>query len=374
MTKINKFKIIILAIVFVLPQLTQANSTVSSTIKTPDPSGDNLSWFRYSEAPGNVIQDSIILRNLGNQPTTVKVYATDALTNQAGSFTLKTNTEEQKSIGLWTNISKSEVTLQPEQSEEVPFQINIPESISPGQYFGGIVNEEITPGECGNSSKSCKGSVQIKTRSGNRVYLTIPGTVKEDIRLTEFNSYQTNKTIHFKFTFVNDGNVSFEPKATINLYNILNQKVASIDRSLGKSLPGSSITPIADWDFQGNFGPLTAKAQIFYNQDNTNNLNGLHESSLSETKSTSIFIFPWEGFMTITLILLGMATFWLIRKRLIKKMITTSVDYQVMTDDNIMKIAEAHSVKWQTIAEINQLKAPYPLSPGQIIKIPNKNV
>lgn len=372
MLKTKILKLIILGLFLLLPQRTLANGIISSTIKTPDPYSGNQSWFRYYESPGKVVNDALILRNLGDQPITVKIYATDAATNQAGSFTLKTAEEEQNGLGKWTEISKSQITLTPNQSEEVPFQINVPADLSPGQYFGGILHEEVAK-DCGpyqDVSGVCKGNIQIKTRSGNRVYLTIPGEAKQDINLTNFNWKQSDKVIHFTFTFVNNGNVAFNPKTIISIYNIFNQKIATIEKPLGKSLPGSNISPIIDWDYQNNFGPLTAKAQIYYNQDNLGQLDELHGAVLSEDKNLSIFIFPWGVFLTmifITILLLG--AYFLNKKRL-RHILSNCIDYQVKQNDDVIDIAEKHHVRWQIIVSINHLKAPYVLETGQKLKIP----
>lgn len=375
MLKTKTLKILIVSLLLALPQLTLANGIISSTIKNPDPYSGNQSWFRYYESPGNVVKDSLILRNLGDQPITIKIYATDATANQAGSFSLKMDGEEQKGIGAWTQISKSEATLLPNQSEEIPFQINIPKELSPGQYFGGIVNEEITAGPCGpyqQVSGFCQGNIQIKTRSGNRVYLTIPGEVKQDIKLTNFNWKQAGKIIHFNFTFVNNGNIAFEPKAVISLYNVFNQKVDTVEKILGKSLPGSTISPMVDWDYQNNFGPLTAKTQIYYNQDNLGQLDTLHGTVLSDSKDLSIFIFPWEICLIVIVIIAALLGIYFLRKKYYQSILSHCIGYQIKVDDNIMDIAEKNHVRWQTIARLNHLKAPYILEPGQNIKIPGK--
>lgn len=375
MHKTKTLKILIISLLLALPQLTLANGIISSTIKNPDPYSGNQSWFRYYESPGNEVKDALILRNLGNQPITIKLYATDAKANQAGSFSLKMDGEEQKGIGLWIELSKSEITLLPDQSEEVPFQINIPKNLSPGQYFGGIVHEEITSAPCGpyqDVSGACQGSIQIKTRSGNRVYLTIPGEVKQEIKLTNFSWKQAGKVIHFNFTFVNNGNVAFEPKAVISLYNIFNEKVATFEKPLGKSLPGSTISPIADWEYQNNFGPLTAKAQIHYNQDDFGQLDSLHGTVLSENKDFSIFVFPWKISLILILIIGVLLAIYFLRKKYYRFILHNCVDYEIQTDDNIIDIAERNNLRWQTIACINHLKAPYILEPGKTIKVPIK--
>ncbi len=47
-------------------------------------------------------------------------------------------------------------------------------------------------------------------------------------------------------------------------------------------------------------------------------------------------------------------------------------EYEVQADDTLFSISQEHSIDWTTLATLNNLKAPFTLAPGQIVKIPNK--
>lgn len=372
----SKLKIAIIGIILAFPQITGANSLIVSTVKTPDPYSGNQSWFRYYQSPGSTVDDSIILRNAGNQNESIKLYATDATANEAGSFSPKMANEEQKGIGAWTTLEKSEVTLGPNESVEVKFKINIPQDIAPGQYFGSIINEEVSADipcdEILEVSTKCQGNIQIRTRTGNRIYLTIPGEIKQDIKLNSFNWKKSEKnSVHFNFSFTNNGNVAFQPKAYIRIYDAWGKQITTLEGKLGKSLPGTTISPVIDWKLRGEFGNFTAKAEIYYQEDDQGRFDNLHGTVLSERAELKIFIFPWGAFITILGLLLIIVGTWYIRLAYYQNMINSCEDYSVKEGENILEIAEKFGVKWKTIACINKLKAPYSLETKQKLKIPS---
>ena len=46
------------------------------------------------------------------------------------------------------------------------------------------------------------------------------------------------------------------------------------------------------------------------------------------------------------------------------------INYTVQQGDTLFNIAQNHNVSWVIIATLNELKAPYSLQPGTVIKIP----
>lgn len=369
-------KIALASLLLFLPQIVSANSLIVSTVKNPDPYSGNQSWFRYYQSPGSIVEDSIILRNAGNQTETIKLYATDATANEAGSFSPKMAEEEQKGIGTWAKLEKNEVTLEPNQSTEVKFTINVPDDISPGQYFGSIINEKISADipcdEVLDVSSFCQGNIQIRTRTGNRIYLTIPGEVKQDIKLDNFTWNRADKdSVHFHFSFTNNGNVAFQPKAYIHIYDVWGKQIAVIEGKLGKSLPGTTISPMLDWHLKGEFGNFTAKAEIYYQEDDQGRFDNLHGTVLSERAELKLFIFPWGLFLTIAFLLFLGATAIYLRYAYYQKILKNCQEYTVKEDENLLEIAQKFGTKWEIIARINNLQAPYSLETKQKLKVPS---
>lgn len=47
-------------------------------------------------------------------------------------------------------------------------------------------------------------------------------------------------------------------------------------------------------------------------------------------------------------------------------------DYVVKKGDTVFSIGQKSNIDWATIATLNSLEAPFKLSPGQILKLPNQ--
>ena len=46
------------------------------------------------------------------------------------------------------------------------------------------------------------------------------------------------------------------------------------------------------------------------------------------------------------------------------------VDYQVQKGDTLFNISQQFKIKWTTLATLNNLKSPFTVKPGQILKVP----
>lgn len=360
----------------IIPQIALGNSMIVSTVKNPDLYSNNLSWFRYYQYPGTTVKDSLVLRNIGEHEESVKLYATDATVNQAGSFTPKLENETQHGLGQWIKLSEQEVTLGPEESLEIPFTIDIPLGIAPGQYFGSIINEQISTEACINGNASgngspCPGNIQVKTRTGNRIYLTIPGEIKHDITLRNLVwKISSQKKIIFTFNFTNSGNVAFEPQAVLHIYDTWGREVDEIESRLGKSLPGSSTSPMMEWNPGDGFGNFTIRAEIYYREDDQGRFDSLHGTVLTEQVEMTVFIFPWTIAVSALAILGAILLGFFGRRKHYQNLLKHSFEYTVLEGDTIISIAAAQGQKWNRIAKINGLRAPYVLQTGQKIKIP----
>ncbi|MFC1749856.1 WxL protein peptidoglycan domain-containing protein, partial [Pseudomonadota bacterium] len=248
-----------------------ANAQVAITVKNPDPYTGNQSWFVYTKEPGTIIEDVASIKNFSNVTTSVKVYAVDATSSESGSFILKFDTEKQTSIGKWAQVEQKEFELAPGERMDVPFKIEVPMDIGPGQYLGGIVvtngsKEKIDSDKDCETDRICQTSIGINTRVGSRIYLTVPGEPVEDVIWEDFR-YAKNLSgkSYFSFKIINNGNVSYEPKAHVTIYDAIGGIYDEFTAPLGTSLPNTNIDSKIAWTKEAPiFGKFTAEARIEY--------------------------------------------------------------------------------------------------------------
>ncbi|MFO0781217.1 MAG: DUF916 domain-containing protein [Candidatus Gracilibacteria bacterium] len=371
---------IISALIAVFPAVASANGSLTIVVKNPNPYTGNQSWFTYEKKPGEVIDDVATVKNLSNKPLRAHVYAVDATSNDSGNFILKLENEDKTGIGKWTKLTSSDIiTIPAQQSMDFPFHIEVPANLTPGQYFGGLVLEEVgdnvqpvaVAAAADNGKKICCTNILVKTRIGLRIYLTIPGTIVDKMEWSGFKTIQKNKTTNFQFEIKNTGNVALEPVATIEIFDQGGKQVDRFEKTLGESLPGTIINPVIGWENQALFGSFRAIGKVHYRIKNQSIDQKLHGSSeKGETKVTEFNIVPWKMLYGIILVILAAGIGYWIYARNQQQLKTQWETYEVQAYDNIMSIAESHSVDWKKLARVNKLKPPYLVKKGEIIRVP----
>jgi hypothetical protein len=380
-TKMSKIKVIsflvliaftLTTIISFLPGTANAIGLVTITVKNPDPFSGNFSWFIYEKQPGEVIEDIATIKNVGKDPTEVNVYAVDASSNESGSFILGLPENNQKNLGIWTEVNKGPFILNPHQSIDIPFKIHIPKGVSPGQYTGGIIVEndssKKSTGELFQGNLT-SGSVSVKTRIGTRIYLTIPGEIHENIKLTDASVIkELNGNTRFYFTIENKGNMTYEPKVKVDIYDTLGNLYEIIEQPLGTSSPATVIKPSVKMKKRPLFG--TYKADITLTYESQFRASQLHSAPLTDSKKITFWVMPWE-IILISSLLIIIAAALLFKKRVARlNYLAISQNYTVDENDDLIKIGKATKTPWKKIAKYNNLKPPYIVKPGDQIQVP----
>jgi len=380
LTKILAGSWITLAFLTVFPSVVSANGNLTIIVKDPNQYTGNQSSFNYEKKAGEAIEDVAIVKNFSDKPIKAHVYAVDATSNDSGSFILKLENELRTGIGQWTKLGTADIlTIPPHQSVDFPFHIQIPDNIVPGQYFGGLVLEEIDDSQklvgiaaaTEGGGKICCTNILVKTRIGLRIYLTVPGIINDRMEWSGFKTVQKSNSTNFQFEIKNTGNVALEPIATIEIFDGMGNQVDRIEKSLGESLPGTYINPVISWENRSFFGNYKAVSKLDYQIKNETG-EKLHASAELQTKTANFTVMPWRVLFSLLLLAAGSGIGYWIYLRKQKEIKLHWETYQVQPRDNIMNVAENHDVDWKKLARVNKLKAPYLLKNGEKIKVPKK--
>jgi hypothetical protein len=379
MNRKNKITALAVAVLWIAQSATAFASTeITLTVKNPDPYTGNQSWFVYEKNPGDVINDTASIKNFGDEPAIVRIYPVDAATNPGGSFILKFDHEKQAGIGAWTEVQKKEMLIQPGERIDMPFTISVPGEIAPGQYIGGIVIEYGKAGADSTDSASCQAnnicsaSVSVKTRIGSRIYLNIPGTASENVTLTDFQYGQTiTGGSQFKFKIENNGNIPYEPKAEIAIFDSFGKLYDTLEKPLGLILPGTITEPVVAWDKKAPLiGNFRAIANVTFYKRYEVSTPGLHGAAQSITKNVSFMITPWGPILFALVVTAGFFTYFAMQKYQFKKILAGCEKYEVTENEDLVSIAEKKNVNWEFLAHINRLKPPYVVRKGHVIYVP----
>lgn len=376
--KTMSLALLLVAAFFTSINTAAAGSQVTLTVKNPDPIQGNHSWFIYEQEAGQTIEDVATLKNFSDKPATVNLYAVDATSSETGSFILKFREEEQKGIGYWSDVETKSITIEPQQTIDIPFTIVLPEGIPPGQYLGGLIAETGSPHEVDMEAHEdcveqqlCGTSVSVRTRIGTRIYLTIPGKTYEDYELTDFSAIKSiTGTTKFQFRIENNGNVAYEPLALINVYDGMGNVYETIEKKLGTSSPGTVIHPVVKMKNRPLIGNFSAKATVTFERKFGSS--EFHSASPTETLELQFWVMPWEIIFIVILILIAISGIMIQRKRIWKKYMANAEAYVVQEGEDIGDIAKNHHINWKRLAKFNKLKAPYLVDKGQTLMVPKQ--
>ena len=160
----------------------------------------------------------------------------------------------------------------------------------------------------------------------------------------------------------NEGNVHLEPKANIEITDIFNNYVASLENvSLKISPPRGGITLIpVIWKNPSLFGRFTAHVTVLFGNDQ------------SATHKISFWMFPWAipiSVAILIIILIFGKLFWRLHYAKTK---LKMIPYKMTKKENLIEIADRLNVSWKKLARINNLKSPYTLKRGETLFIPQK--
>src|SRR3954471_7312806 len=83
--------------------------------------GGGRSFFDYTLAPGEAVQDYVKLSNLSDHARTFILYAADAYTTQQGSFALRLRDQPRTGLSSWVSLPFTKRTVPAGTSVTFPF-------------------------------------------------------------------------------------------------------------------------------------------------------------------------------------------------------------------------------------------------------------
>lgn len=243
---------------FIVSLATIINSIIG--LETPSPAEVNTSWaltpaiteehpekrasFKIELATGQSYSDAISVKNLGARDLTIELYAGDGLTTDTGDFDITNSQTPATETGSWISLAQTQVTVPAGNSVDVPFTLQVPENVTPGDHPGGIVAVVST-----QTNSESEGTVISDNRVGTRVHLRVSGEIQTSLSIEKLTtSYETNwnpfsgGTATLNYTIKNTGNIrlGYETTAVLKALNITQGTPEKSTRR--ELLPGESVT------------------------------------------------------------------------------------------------------------------------------------
>ncbi len=370
----------------------------------PDPSQPNGdSWFVYSLPPGAIHEDAVELQNTTSDPQDVLVYAADSTPSSDGGFALKQYSEAMIGVGSWvrfypsdppapanrndgvltlcgfktppatrqplpaemaawcTGTTAIELTLAPNSTHRVGFVITIPDSLNAGEHTGGIVLQKRQA-----ETQATEGSALIlTTRVGVRIYETLPGEIRRELRFTRFSITRNGRLREYTITvgLRNEGNVSVRHTLRVHVDDRLFRRPQPAIERQQQVLREDELTTNFAWR-PPIIGVLRFQAIATYD--------GAQGPREIRSVPVVLWVIPWAAVIGI-LGAVGIAvTLWLLvrARRRRQRRREDWRPYVIQVDDDLDALARRFGVSWRLLVRVNRIRPPYRLEEGKTILVP----
>lgn len=249
---------------------------------------------------GSVVEQVIKLKNDGEAPQSYYISTQRFIAAPSGEGAPEF-IEGPTSIGLvsWIEFPFTQITLQSDQTIEIPLTIRVPDNAAPGGHYAGIFfsTDAPEPEDTG---------VGVAQRIGTLMLVRIAGQIRESAQVTQFGTDQASYDslpVTFEATVNNLGNVHIKPQGVINIRNFLGKKAAvmAVNEAGGNILPDSSRTFEAVWaksfdvaDGNGFWAKYRAQKKNFAFGKYTADLSLAYGTNKSLSANTSFWVFPTQ--------------------------------------------------------------------------------
>ncbi len=294
----------------------------------------------YLLKPGESATDKLIIGNLDhNNPLTVNLRMIDfTYTDQSGTpkLNIAANAPQTPwSLKPFTTLPKT-VDVPAGGSKTVEFTIKIPKNQGAGSYYSAIMYQ---------AGSSSGGNVALNASGVTLAFVSVPGTVKENMTLQKFGAYTSDDNgVTGSYTFIatdaqpkmiaytlkNEGNVFESPAGNVIIKDMFGHQVANVLTNSNQSLAllgqtrlfTACIKTVQDKvkDLGGTTkdttcvnpgfwpGRYTASLDVFYGQ------NGNQSKEITAT--ATFWILPWWFIIVMLIVLSALASgiFWLQRR------------------------------------------------------------
>lgn len=230
---------VLFVVISVLPAAAATSGSSSSLSITPTK--------RYIIKPGETVNDKLTIGNIDTQnDLNISLRMIDfTYTDQSGTPKLAVGSDVPQttwSLKPFTNLPKGTITIPAGQSKTVNYTIKMPNNIGAGSYYSAIMYQ---------AGGANGGNVALNASGVTLAFVSVPGTVKENMTLQKFGAYTSNDNgASGGFTYIalngapkmvaytlkNEGNVFESPAGNIIMKDMFGHQIANVTTNSTQSL------------------------------------------------------------------------------------------------------------------------------------------
>lgn len=228
----------------ILPLLFVFTNLVTFSVPTNAQTATGLSAIpprlEVSIKPGETLTKELKIRNESKTERVITTTSKDFIvTDNEGTPLQLENLDETTNrwaASSWIHLSPTSFRLKPGETRSVMITIIAPEDALAGGHYSMVLHSPK------NESVLTESGSFIDTNVGTLVYITVPGDIKEDARVTEFlaPSFSEYGPISISTIIANLSDIHITPAGSIKITNWLGGKTADIPLSQTNIFPNTA--------------------------------------------------------------------------------------------------------------------------------------
>lgn len=252
--------------------------------------------------PGQVVTKTLKVKNETKEDLYLTASAKDFIVNDdAGTpIIIEEELDNRWAASSWIQLSPTQIKLKPGELVGIQMTILAPDNASPGSRYAAILYSPDT------SQTIDQTASLVDPRTGTLVYLTIPGVVKQDAKVTKFQvpKFLEYGPINILTTITNLSDIHITPTGQISVKNMFGKTINNL------ALKTTNIFPYTSRDFENTF----AKKWLF----------GRYQTQLTATYGTTgqvllatayLWVIPWKLIIAVLAIIVLLFTITKLTKK-----------------------------------------------------------
>jgi hypothetical protein len=294
--------------------------------------------FQLTALPGDVWQSNVKVVNANPYPMTVFAHVVDfdaeGEVGQGKFVPIIKNDGDHTTLAEWIEVSEGPYVIPAEQTQDIPFFVDIPDTASPGGHYAALMVSTHAPEDSEHGS-----AINTSQSVTSLFFVRINGDIQEEGVIREFRV--TKKLLErpeteFIVRFQNKGNVHLLPRGDIRITNMWGAERGIIpinhQTHFGNVLPQSIREFTFGWKSEFNItdiGRYKAIVTLSYGEDEIKNV----------TSTSYFWVIPIKATL-ITIAVLGVCItliVWMVKMYIHRVLVLAGVNtHQVHTNISVL--------------------------------------
>lgn len=297
---------------FPVPPIDPRSAQTSSIALRPSLLGGERSRFETTVDPGEAVEDSVDVVNLGTRPIEVRLEAVDAQTAADGAYALAAIGDPPSDAATWVTFDEAAVDalrLAPGEERRVAFALDVPTNATPGDHAGAIVATHVL-------TEDPAAQITLHQRVALRLIVHVRGVLRAELSPTRLRAEAEGaepfmREARIVFDVENLGNVALRSAAKVAVIGPFSIPLGVSTTQSDLILPGEKATIETDLRFVA-IGPASVVVELrpFADPDAPD------PGPITTTRIVaSVSVVPWEALAILGFIVAFVGVVVFLRRR-----------------------------------------------------------